>query len=122
MGDTPEKFFEELAARGREPLLQDASGVLQVELVDDGRKRDWYVRINHGDVTVSRKKMAADCVMQLSRDLFEDVLRGKANVISSALRGTAKMSGNASMALQFQRLFRGPPRSVSKTKASRRVA
>ena len=107
MNDNPEEFFKGLADHF-EPLLSDASGILHVELADNGHKRNWYLKIDGGKVTVSRKAAAADCMIQSSRKLFEAVLRGDTNLIAQAMRGAITVAGDAVIAMQFQRLLGGP--------------
>ena len=60
--DATATFFEQLAARGHEPLLQSASGTLRFELKNGGRTQYWFVTIDKGDITVSHANAEADAV------------------------------------------------------------
>jgi hypothetical protein len=57
-------FFDQLARRGHEPLLQRASGTLRFDLQHGTETDHWLVAIDRGDIAVSRKKVRADCVIR----------------------------------------------------------
>jgi putative sterol carrier protein len=109
--DPTRALFEDLAARGHEPLLKDASGTLRFDLVDGRRVEQWYVSVDQGDVTVSHEKAAADTVLRTDRTLFDQIASGRRNAMAATLRGELVPEGNLSLLMVFQRLFPGPPRS-----------
>jgi putative sterol carrier protein len=106
--DATEEFFETLAVRGHEPLLQSASGTVRFDLVDGGGSEHWCVAIQKGDVSVSRKRVKADAVVRLDRDLFERIVTGRENAMAAALRGVLVPEGDLGLVMSFQRLFPGP--------------
>jgi len=110
MADASAAFFEELGRRGREPLLEKASGTVRVELADGKQTERWLVRLDQGEVAVSHRNGPADCILRADRRLFADLVRGKANAIAALLRGALLLEGDIELLVFFQRLFPGPPR------------
>jgi putative sterol carrier protein len=111
MADTTAEFFDVLAERGHEPLLEKATGTLRFDL-RDGKKTDrWLVSVVKGDLAVSRRNLKADCVVSADKALFDEVASGRANAFTALLRGDADVEGDVQLIAQFQRLFPGPPRA-----------
>src|SRR5262249_59653687 len=54
MPDATEEFFDELARRGHEPLLEKAKGTVRYDLVDGEQTDHWLVTLDQGGVTLSR--------------------------------------------------------------------
>jgi putative sterol carrier protein len=105
-----EEFFTSLDGRHDEPTLRHLSGTIRFDLERDDAKVDsWLVKLDDGDVAVSRKKAKADCVAIMSSGLFESSIRGEVNAIAAALRGDMEIEGQPALLLAFQRLFPGPP-------------
>lgn len=107
--DATERFFEALATRGREPLLQGASGTLGFDLVDGGAVEHWCVALKKGDVSVSHEKAKADALVRVNRDLFNGIVTGRENAMAAMLRGVLVPEGDLGLVMSFQRLFPGPP-------------
>ena len=110
MTDAIAEFFEDLDARGHEPLLEKATGALRIELSNGKRKARWLVTITKGDVTVSHANAKADCVVRMDEALFEQIVTGKENATAALLRGLVAVEGNPQLLVLFQRLFPGPPK------------
>lgn len=111
MVDATAEFFGELGGRGREPLLNKASGTLRFDLRDGKRVDRWLVAVKKGDVTVSRRNVGADCVVSTDRALFDGVASGKTNAMAALLRGAMGVEGDVQLLVLFQRLFPAPPRA-----------
>ncbi|HKY14614.1 MAG TPA: SCP2 sterol-binding domain-containing protein [Microthrixaceae bacterium] len=107
--DPTEAFFDDLAARGHEPLLARASGTVRIELHDGRRKEQWYLSIANGDLVVTRRGGDADAVLRTEKQLFDKLVTGRANTMAAFLRGAISFDGPFDLALLFQRLFPGPP-------------
>jgi putative sterol carrier protein len=118
MADATAEFFGELARRGHEPLLEKATGTLRFDLVDGKRIERWRVAMEKGDVTVSRKSAAADCVVRTDKSVFDSLARGELQTLTAFLRGLLRLEGEGELLVLFQRVFPGPPTSRDK----RRVA
>ena len=118
--DPTRAFFDDLAARGHEPLLLNTSGTVRFDLVDGRRVEHWYVSIDHGDVTVSHENTAADTVLRTDRSLFDRIAAGRMNALAAVLRGELLPQGDLSLLMGFQRLFPGPPRSRARSRTNER--
>jgi putative sterol carrier protein len=99
-----DEFFEELGARGHEPLLGRASGTVRVE-VTNGKRTAWLVTIEKGDVTVTRRNACADCVVRGPEKLLDGVVKGRVNAAAAVLRGQVEVEGNPELLVLFQRVF-----------------
>jgi putative sterol carrier protein len=109
-GDATAAFFEELAARGHEPLLQKAKGTVSFELDEGKRTQRWVATVDGGAIGVSRKRAAADSIVRTSKELFDGVVRGEVNVMAALMRGAIVVEGDPELVILFQRVFPGPPR------------
>ena len=109
MTDATTQFFEDLDARGHEPLLEKATGTLRIELLNGKRRARWLVTVKKGDVAVSHANAKADCVVRMDQALFEQIVTGKENATAALLRGLLAVEGNPQLLVLFQRLFPGPP-------------
>lgn len=110
--DATREFFERLAARRSEPLLQAVTGTIRFDLTADEGVEHWLVHIQEGEVKVSRRKVKADCVVTGDRDLFDRLVTGEVNAVAAVLRNELRIEGQAALLLAFQRLLPGPPDSV----------
>jgi putative sterol carrier protein len=103
------EFFDSLAQRGHEPLLEKAKGTIGFELTDGKRVERWLVELKGGDVGVSRRNIRADCRVRVKKDLFDEIVVGKANGMAAFLRGALAIEGQYELMAVFQRVFPGPP-------------
>jgi putative sterol carrier protein len=85
MTDSTAELFHELGRRGHEPLLEKGTGTIRFDLVDGTRTDRWLVTLNRGDVSVSRKNVAADCVVRTERTLFDAMATGDVNGMAAYL-------------------------------------
>ena len=65
--DAIAEFFAELDRRGHEPLLENARGSARFDVTDGKQTDRWLLTIEKGDLAVSRKNAAADCVVRVDR-------------------------------------------------------
>ena len=103
-------FLDDLAGRGKEPLLKSASGTLRFDLRDGDRIEHWAVKIEKGDVNISRSRAHADAVVRLDRSTFDGMTSGTVNATAALLRGDLDVTGDLGLVMLFQRVFPGPPR------------
>jgi putative sterol carrier protein len=109
MGQTSAEFFDRLAERGHDPLLEKATGAIRFDVKDDGKTQRWRVAIDKGDIDVSRSNAAADCVVTTDPVTLQRVLSGNVNPFAAVLRGTVAIEGDSELIVLFQRVFRGQP-------------
>jgi len=113
-----DRFFDELAQRGHDPLLRKARGTIKFEIVDGKHVERRVVAIDRGDITVSRRNVAGDGVIRADKDVFESIASGRTNPIAAVLRNELVVQGDWRLLVLVQRLFPGPP----KARPSRRAA
>ena len=106
--DATAEFFAELARRGHEPLLGKASGSARFDVVDGKRIERWLLMVDKGDIRVSRKNAAADCVLRASRASFGRLVAGEQNFMAAGLRGEVEVRGDPKLLVLVQRLFPRP--------------
>ena len=109
MTDPTTEFFGELGRRGYEPLLKKATGSARFDLVDGERTERWFVTVDKGDIALSRKNAAADCVLRADKALFDRVATGELNAVAAVLRGELAVQGDWRLLVLVQRLFPGSP-------------
>ena len=117
--DPTREFFDELGGRGHEPLLGKATGSARFDVVDGRSIGRWLVTIDEGDIGVSRRNAAADCVLRTDKAVFDRVVAGELNIVAAVLRGDVAVRGDPRLLVLLQRLFPRPagrhPRSTRRT-------
>jgi putative sterol carrier protein len=108
--DSIAEFFAELGRRGHEPLLEKAKGSARFDVADGRRTERWLVTIDKGDLRVSRRNAAADCILRVDRSSFERAVSGKLNLMAAVLRGEVAVGGDPRLLVLLRRLFRKPSR------------
>ena|ERR1700675_141043 len=121
MADATTQFFDQLSARGYEPLLQRVSGTVRFELSNGGEIDRWRISINSQHVDVTHRGGAADCVIRADRALFARIVTGRANAMAAMLRGVLTVEGDAVSLVLLQRLFPGPrpPQEPSRSRSAK---
>ena len=114
MAVTAAEFFDALAERGHEPLLEKATGVVRFDLTNGKQTSRWVVTVKKGDVTVSRGRLDADCIVHAPQALFERMLNGETHAMASYLRGELRTEGDPQLLVLIQRLAPSPPKSRGK--------
>jgi predicted lipid carrier protein YhbT len=109
MRDQTAKFFAELQNAGHQPLLAKSSGSLRFELADGNAVERWRVDVNHGDIAVSHKAGAADCILRAPELLFLKIASGRDNAMAAVLRGALVVEGDLDLLMAFARTLPGPP-------------
>ena len=117
--DTVTRFFAELAAAGHVPTFERNSATLRFDVLGDGTSAGetterWYVTVNNGDVTVSRRNGSADAIVRIQRGCLEALLTGRLNAQSAYLRGLFSCEGSMAAVIMFQRCLPGPPGSTGR--------
>ena len=101
-------FFDELARRGREPLLRKVTGSARFDVVAGERTERWLVTIDKGDIRVSRGNAAAGSVLRADKASFDRVVAGELNLMAAVLRGEVAVEGDPRLVVRLQRLFPRP--------------
>src|SRR5262245_43433871 len=108
MTSSTTEFFEGLRERGHEPMLAKISGSVRFDVTNGKRTERWLVSVDKGDIAVSHKNAAADCVVQGPRDVFDRITSGQMNAMAAILRGAVSLQGDTILAVLFQRLLPAP--------------
>lgn len=109
MTDVVDRFFEGLAQRGYEPMLQRATGTIRFDLHQEDSTDHWRVAIDQGHVTVRHDDAASDTVVTEERDTLADTILGKKTIMIAIARGEVGFSGDVERFILFQRLFGREP-------------
>jgi putative sterol carrier protein len=104
MTDPTTTFFERLQGRSHEPGLAKLKASVRFDLKDGKRTHRWYVAIDRGDIAVSNKNAAADCVVRADSSVFEGVARCEVNPVAAVLRGAIQIEGDPDVFMMFRRL------------------
>jgi putative sterol carrier protein len=107
--DSSAEFFDALARRGHEPLLDKASGTIRFDIARGRKTERLFLVVDKGDIAVSRRNQAVDCIVRGDGDLFDRLVRGEANAFAAMLRGELAIEGNPMLLVLTQRLLPGPP-------------
>jgi glycogen debranching enzyme len=65
----------------------------------------WRVELDHGRFHVSESSEAADLVLELTEQVFLDIVRGEQNPITAFLNGSVRMSGDFTLAPTVIRIY-----------------
>ncbi|MFC7241447.1 SCP2 sterol-binding domain-containing protein [Catellatospora aurea] len=112
MPTATDQFFAALAHRGEEPLLRRNSGIIRFEIGSKGKVQRWFVGVDHGRLTVSKRHQKADCAVLADTDVFENIITGTDNAFAAMLRGALEADGDLELLQLFQRVFHGPVQST----------
>ena len=123
------EFFDELARRGHQPLLQRVQATIRFEVSDDtadasgadagdsaggadGLSR--RVTVDHGDLRVSADDATpADVTITCSASELDDLVSGRTSAMASLLRGALTVQGDPELVVLAQRLFSRSPGATS---------
>jgi len=103
--DPTSDFFDALAARGHEPLLEKMHGSVAVELSGGGEDERWVVSVEGGAVAAEQGARDADCTLRTSKELFDHLVTGETNAMAALLRGALVIEGDLELLALFQRIF-----------------
>ena len=104
------EFFDQLARRGHEPMLERVTAKLRFQVTDDGDDGGSLTRlvtIDHGDLHVSTDQADADATITCSGSELDDLMTGRTSAVASLLRGTLAVRGDLELMVLAQRLFSG---------------
>ena len=109
--DPTEEFFTGLNRTGYGRLPEKVSGTIRFEVNRDDQIDTWFVKIDQGNVSVSREKHEADAVVRIRKPVFDLVARGERHPVAARLRNQMTSVGDLALLRYFERLLPGPPGS-----------
>ncbi|HVX20747.1 MAG TPA: SCP2 sterol-binding domain-containing protein [Acidimicrobiales bacterium] len=110
--DATGRFFDDLAARGNEPLLRRVTGSVRFDVTDGAGTAQYLVEMAKGDITVSHRPGHPDAVVHADRADLDRVVEGRTNAMAAVLRGRLQIDGDIGAVSSFLRLVPGPPEST----------
>ncbi|MEU0157040.1 SCP2 sterol-binding domain-containing protein [Micromonospora fulviviridis] len=109
MPDPTATFFDELARRGHERRVVDASGSIRLDLVNQGQLDRWFVTVQSGDIHVSKDEREVDSVIHAERTFFDRVVVGEYSLYAALLSGDVRVEGDLYMFRVLIRVLPSPP-------------
>jgi hypothetical protein len=109
MSDRTAEFFDALDHRGKEPLLEGATGTIRFDLEHDHGFDHWLVAIADGNVRVSREDREADAIVRTTKALFDRFAEGEEHIFAAWVRNEVLLLGDVRLGRLFERLLPGPP-------------
>ena len=104
-------FLDDLEHHGHEPQLDRVDATIRFEILGDEPREFRRVRIDHGDLEISRSDGPADCVIGATHAVFRDIVSGRLSVMSALLRGDLAVDGDRLLFVLSRRLFLAAPPS-----------
>jgi hypothetical protein len=109
MADNAAVFFDSLAQRGPRILPERYAGSIRFDLAEGERTQHWRMTFEAGNVTVSRDTEEADCVLQASFHVFDELVSGGQSLPVALIRGELNVDGDLRLLGGFRKLLPGPP-------------
>lgn len=110
-----ESFFRWLENFKTGAAFQSARGTIRFEISTDDQDEEWFVGVDGGTFSVSRKKGPVDCIVRLSAGLFQRLITGNENLFSAILRNEVTVEGDMRVFTPFRWLLRQHPDSEKQT-------
>jgi hypothetical protein len=115
------EFFDGLARRRHEPLLERSNTLLRFDLNQGDEREQWTLIIRRGDLAVAEGDIDPqrqpemrgfgdpDCVITTSRDTFDRIAEGRTKPLAAWLRNQIAVEGRLQPLIMLERLLPGPP-------------
>jgi hypothetical protein len=107
--DATDAFFDRLTRRGHEPGLVKVDATVSFEISQDNQTDHWLVRIDRGDISVSRESGKATAAVRADRALFNHILQGEVYLVSAALRNDLVVEGDPALIVLLGRFLPDEP-------------
>lgn len=123
MGEPTTRFFDGLAGRGHEPLLERTRTTVRFEVRDGDRIDRRVLRIHDGDLSLTDDDGEAHCTFRTDVATFDRLAEGRRNPMAATLAGEVEIEGDTKLVIRIQRLFpdaQGMPETAGNRQAGRR--
>ncbi|HKD77444.1 MAG TPA: glycogen debranching N-terminal domain-containing protein, partial [Ktedonobacterales bacterium] len=111
MAEHTRDFFLELARQHTSPYLRGINGTCRFFISGAGI---WHVTIDDGHIAVSQQDLPAETTVTCDDAVFDQIVRGEANMLVMRLQDRLHMTGNRAVLYIMQRLF--PPPAITTTR------
>ncbi|MER7331131.1 MULTISPECIES: SCP2 sterol-binding domain-containing protein [unclassified Micromonospora] len=108
--DPTAEFFERIS-HGRPAMLpDDVTATLRIDLEHEGRTTHWLMSIHLGTVRVTEEWRAADAVVRTSKEFFDRLVRGEANLFAALVRNAVINEGDVTVVAHLRKMLTGMAR------------
>ncbi|WP_416903394.1 SCP2 sterol-binding domain-containing protein [Micromonospora echinospora] len=105
--DPTVEFFQRIG-QGRPAMLSETvTATLRIELDDGGSTTHWFVSVDRGTVRVAAEWRAADAVVRTSKEFFDRLVRGEANLFAALVRNAVVNEGDVTVLAHLRKLLTG---------------
>ncbi|SCL27765.1 SCP-2 sterol transfer family protein [Micromonospora pallida] len=92
-------------------LPDDITTTLRIDLEhDDGRTTHWFMSIDRGSIRVVEECRAADAVVRTSRQFFDRLVLGRANLFAALVRNEITNDGDVTSLAHLRKMLTGMAR------------
>jgi putative sterol carrier protein len=88
-------------------LPDDMTATLRIDLDHEERTAHWFMSIDRGTVRVTEERSAADAVLRTTKEFFDRVVQGQANLFAGLVRGAAINEGDVSVVAHLRKIVTG---------------
>lgn len=106
--DPTARLFERISRIGRVDALAEVEGRLRFDLAVADRVEQWTIVVQYGQIAVTRDGGEADCVVELDKEVLDEMATGHANAMAALLRGDITVRGEVRLLVLLERLLPGP--------------
>ena len=99
---TAHEYYEQHKLQKYEPLLRGVYGTYLFDIEDVGY---WFVSVRDGSIGIEEAKHDADCTIRCNEADFIDMVEGRRNLITAAMQGRVKITGDLALAQKFHGLI-----------------
>ncbi|WP_416905484.1 SCP2 sterol-binding domain-containing protein [Micromonospora echinospora] len=111
-GDTTGPAAEYLAHRasGRHTdLPETTAGTVRLDVGESGWTDHWYLTVEKQTVRVTRSAEEAELVVRADREVFDQLVSGRTNIVGALLRNDVRARGRLPLLMVLRRIFPGQP-------------
>ncbi|HEY0699646.1 MAG TPA: SCP2 sterol-binding domain-containing protein [Micromonospora sp.] len=105
--DPTAEFFERITHGRPAMLADDMTATLRIDLEHEERTAHWFMSIDRGTVRVTQEWRAADAVLRTSKEFFDRLVRGEANLFAALVRNAIINEGDVAVVAQFRKMLTG---------------
>lgn len=121
--DPSARLFERISRLGRVDALADVDGRLRFDIHAAGRIEHRAIIVHRGQISVAGEVDDPDCVVDMDKELLDQMASGRSNAMTALLRGDMMVSGDVRLLVLLERLLPGPagahgPRRTSQSKGA----
>ena len=98
---TAHEIFQLHEFQKYEPLLRGVTGSYLFEIERVGY---WFISVRDGAIGIEEARHDADCTITCNEPDFIDIIEGRRSLLTAAMQGRVKISGDITLAQKFHGL------------------